>query len=338
VLNVVMVATPRLATIKDVAKLVGVSYQTVSRVINDKPNVDPDTRRRVLEAVGVLGYRPSRHARALARPDLKTIGLIVPDLVNPFFPEVIEGVIDAAAERDWQVTITTTGKRPERESDVLRATVRQVDAVIGYFNRTDDAVRDIGAEIPVVVLDHESPRPPFGGVRIGVDSAVKKGIEHLLARGHNEIGMLDCSTACDRHRRREAFEAVLTGFGMPPVASRIQLTDQSIDAAAAATHVLVDENPGLNGIFAFNDLVALGALRALRVRGVRVPEDCGVLGFDGLAIGRLVTPTLTSLSIDTHRLGALAVDEVERLLAGRSASGMFDAGVLEPQLVLGTST
>ncbi|MBV9846336.1 MAG: LacI family DNA-binding transcriptional regulator [Kutzneria sp.] len=332
-----MATTPRPATIKDVAKLVGVSYQTVSRVINDKPDVDPETKRRVLEAVGVLRYRPSRHARALVRPDVKTIGLIVPDVRNPFFPELIDGVIDSAAERGWQVTITTTGKRPGREAEVLHATLRQADAVIGYFDHTEDAIRDLDTDMPLVTVDHELSGP-FGGVRIGVDRAVREGVAHLLARGHDELGMLDGSSGCDRHRRRQVFTDMLTGLGRPPAARRIRVADPSIEAATAAAHDLLDDNPELNGIFAFNDLMAIGALHALRARGLDVPRNCGVLGFDGLALGQLVTPTLTSLHIDKHRLGALAVDQVERLFADPAARPEPGSTLLEPELVVGGST
>lgn len=316
--------------------MVGVSYQTVSRVINDKPNVDPDTRQRVLEAMNVLKYRPSRHARALAQQDVKTIGLLVPDLVNPFFPEVSNGVIEAAVERGWQVTIRTTGNSSER--DVLRETMRSTDAVVGYFNRADAPLQETGWDVPVVALDHEGAGHSFGGVRIEVDRAVREGLEHLLDRGHTEICMLDCSTSCDRYRRREAFVQVLGDAGRPPPARGIRTTDQSIDGAAAATHVLVDENPNVTAIFAFNDLVAIGALRALRARGIGVPADCAVLGFDGLAVGQLVTPALTSLHIDTRRLGTLAADQVETLLAAPSDAPAGETTLLKPQLVVGEST
>ncbi|MFE0020214.1 LacI family DNA-binding transcriptional regulator [Amycolatopsis sp. NPDC059021] len=331
-----MVLPSRPATIRDVANMVGVSHQTVSRVINDSPNVDPETRRRVLDAANVLKYRPSRHARALAKPDVKTIGLLVPDLTNPFFPEVIEGVLDAAGERGWQVTIRTTGRSDERE--VLRATIRSADAVVGYF--TSAGVPSSGREwdVPVVALDNELDGPQACGVQIDVEDAVRQGIGHLLERGHTEIGMLDCSTTCDRHRRREAFVRVLTEHGIPPAEGRIRMTDQSFDGAAAATHVLVDGDPELTAIFAFNDVVAIGALRALRARGLRVPGDCAVLGFDGLAIGGLVTPTLTSLHIDTRRLGALAVEQVEAMIANPPEETATSQVLLQPRLVVGGST
>lgn len=333
-----MVNPTRPATIRDVAKLVGVSHQTVSRVINDSPNVDPVTRRQVLDAANSLNYRPSRHARALAKPDVKTLGLLVPDLTNPFFPEVIEGVLEAAAERGWQVTIRATGKFDERQ--VLAATVLSADAVVGYFNHADVPVSGQEWDVPVVALDNELDGPLAWGVQIDVDHAVRQGVEHLLERGHTEIGMLDCSTSCDRHRRRETFVQALTEHGAPPPEQRIRMSDQSFEGAAAATHVLVDENPEVTAIFAFNDIVAIGAIRALQARGKRVPQDCAVLGFDGLAIGRLVTPTLTSLRIDTRRFGALAVKQVELMMADRLGGGPERQSlvVLQPKLVVGGST
>lgn len=142
--------------------------------------------------MSVLKYRTSRHARALAQQDVKTLGLLIPDLVNPFFPEVSNGVIEAANERGWQVTIRTTGTSPEHERDVLREIMRSTDAVVGYFNRAEMPVQETGGDVPVVVLDHEIHGYSFGTVRIDVDRAVRQSIEHLIDRGHTEISMLDC--------------------------------------------------------------------------------------------------------------------------------------------------
>ena len=119
-----MSAPPRRPTIKDVARGAGVSFQTVSRAINGKSEVDPETRRRVLEVARQIGYRPSRHARALVAPTVDTIGVIVPDMVNPFYPELIQGVIDAAAVHDWRVVVTTSDGRPEDEARLVTSSRR----------------------------------------------------------------------------------------------------------------------------------------------------------------------------------------------------------------------
>ena len=187
-----MAATSRRPTIKDVARQVGVSFQTVSRAINDKPEIDPQTRRRVLEAARELGYRPSRHARGLVSPTLSTVGVIVPDLVNPYFPEMISGVIDAAAERGWTVVVATSTGHRDDEARLLRSLAGQVDAVVGYLNHTGETGAGEGGageggadgpgapDVPLVLLDQEAPGPGRAGVRVDVGHGVRAGIAHLV--------------------------------------------------------------------------------------------------------------------------------------------------------------
>ncbi|MEV0054652.1 LacI family DNA-binding transcriptional regulator [Saccharopolyspora shandongensis] len=329
-----MAAPVRRPTIKDVARAAQVSYQTVSRAINDKPDIDPETKRRVLAAAERLGYRPSRHARALVKPRPSTIGLVIPDLTNPFFPEVMAGLIDSAATRGWQVNVVSSAG-PADEADVLRSFAAEVDALVGYFNHLDRSPAELDVDIPVVLLDAEDEAPRRGAVAVNVDAGVRAGVRHLLDLGHRALGMIDCATSCDRHQRRRSFVQALGESGIELPADAIEQAEQSIPDAERATHRLLDRRPGTTAIFAFNDLTAVGVVRALHARGLRVPQDCAVLGFDGLALGELITPPLTTLHIDKRRLGSLAVDEVERLLARQEEAASVE---LVPELVVREST
>ncbi len=305
-------------TLKDVAKLAGVSHQTVSRAINDKGEIDPETRRRVLDAARELNYRPSRFGRGLVRPGAITLGLIVSDVVNPFFPELIAGVIAAAEERGWQVLISSTQDDETREPDLIRTLAAQVDVLVGYLSSPDATLLAAVEGLPLVVLGRPVHEPAFGAVEADVASGVHAAVAHLAARGHRIIGMIDCSGESGQADRRPPFVDAAAAHGLTVPSGAIVDAAQTVDAGDAAFARLRDEHPEVTAIFTFNDMLALGAYRAARRLGVAIPGDCAIVGFDGLPVGELVDPPLTSVHLDKRRMGAIAVEEAARLLAGET--------------------
>lgn len=309
-------------TLRDVARVAGVSHQTVSRAINDKGEIDPETRRRVLEAARELRYRPSRFGRGLVRPEATTVGLIVPDVVNPFFPELIAGVLAAADKRGWQVVIGSSQDEREREPALVRSLAGQVDALIGYLYDSDDAIAAEAGGIPLVVMSRRAQDPTFGSVDIDSVGGVRAVVAHLAGRGHDRIGMIDCPGACDT-ARRATFETETARLGLGSVVVGVE---QSMAGGQEGFTRLHAENPGLGAVFAFNDVVALGAHRAVRALGLTLPDDVALAGFDGLDLGELLDPPLTTVSLDKRRMGELAVAQVEHLLAGEQpAPAVVDA-------------
>ena len=317
------------ATLRDVARLAGVSHQTVSRAVNDKGEIDPETRRRVLEAARQLSYRPSRFARGLVRPGTTTVGLIVSDVVNPFFPELIAGVLEAAEQRGWQVLVASTQDDPEREPQLLRSLAGQVDALIAYLFQPDDVVAAAVEGVPLVVMSRRARDATFGAVDIDLETGVRAAVRHLVARGHHRIGMIDCPAAADP-ARRAIFLAEAAEQGLPVAADALAGVEQSMAGGAAGFEQLHAARPDLTAVFTFNDLVALGAYRAARRLGLAIPGDVAVLGFDGLNLGELLDPPLTTIAIDKRRMGELAVAQVQRLLAG----GSPQLALLETELLI----
>src|SRR5689334_16636504 len=155
-------------TLRDVARVAGVSHQTVSRAVNGKGEIDPETRRRVLDVAQRLRYRPSRFARGLVRAGTTTIGLVVDDILNPFFPELIAGVISAAEQRSWTVLISTTQNNPGREPELLRSLSGQVDALIGYLFQQDPAIAEAVEGLPLVIMGRPAQDPAFANVDVDV--------------------------------------------------------------------------------------------------------------------------------------------------------------------------
>jgi LacI family transcriptional regulator len=318
----------RRVTLRDVAQLAGVSHQTVSRAINDKGEIDPQTRRRVLDAARQLRYRPSRFARGLVRPGPITVGLIVYDVVNPFFPELIAGVIDAADQRGWQVVVSSTQDDPAREPGLLRSLAGQVDALIGYLGQPDDVVAAAVEGVPTVILGRRAQDAAFGTVVIDAEPGVRAAVRHLVDRGHRRIGMIDCPLSADVERKAIFLdECARLGLEVPTEA--VAGVKQTIPGGEAGFLALRTARPDLTAVFAFNDLVALGAYRAARQLGVAIPGDVAVLGFDGLSLGELLDPPLTTIDIDKRRMGELAVAQAQRILDGETPGlALLETGLL----------
>ncbi|MDG5806054.1 LacI family DNA-binding transcriptional regulator [Streptomyces ossamyceticus] len=326
--------TVKRVTLRDVARAAGVSHQTVSRAINGKGEIDPGTQQRVLDVARQLRYRPSRFGRGLVRPDVVSVGLIVPDVVNPFFPEFVAGVIAAADERDWQVLVASTENDRSRELALVRSLGQQVDALVGYISHPDQQLEPYAGSVPLVLVDRGPDSSQYALVHVDTAAGIRDGMRHLIDRGHRRIGMIDCECVNAPMLRRRTFLDVVGEHALPVDGDWIVMGEQSPDGGAAAFEALHAARPDLTAVVAFNDLVAIGALRAARRLGVQVPDDCALVGYDGLSVVDLVDPPLTTLHLDKRRLGELAIHQVDRLLAGEQPPPI----VLTPSLrVRGTT-
>ncbi|MCU0622342.1 MAG: LacI family transcriptional regulator [Gemmatimonadaceae bacterium] len=299
---------PTKVTIKHVAERAGVSQPTASLVLSGHPKarIAAATRARVLEVARELGYQPNRVAQALARGRSYTIGVLVPDLHNPFFAEVISGVERVAAEAGYAVLLCEQTVVPAaRHLDALRA--RQVDGLvidaIGASELPDDAL----AGLNVVLVDE----PP--GERPGVASdALQAGAlvaAHLLGLGHTRLAFIGPADAAWATRMRErGFAHALREAGVAISSARWRRVAPSIAGGQAAMRALLalpaDQRP--TAVFCANDLLALGAHKACALAGVRLPQDCSIVGCDDIEMARLVTPELSSVTVPARALGARA--------------------------------
>lgn len=304
-----MSGTPRRATIIDVAEQAGVSRQTVSRAMNDLPGISAPTREKVLEAAKALNYRPSRFGRGLVEQGPVTVGLVVEDLSNAYFAELGAAVVRACAPHGWNVVLAEAMNAP-RPEQVAGDLARRVDALVGYGVLTAD-IRGRGG-MPVVQLDARPSHLEAGGVvELARDGAMADLAAHLGQAGARRPLVLDLIGGLGRARSLALAAALspLTGQGQVPVLE--------VDARQGHREMLEEAlADGVDTIVAFNDELAVRLLRTLRTLGVAVPGRVRLVGVDGLEIASLVTPELTTLTIDIPAVAEATVSLVAGMLDG----------------------
>lgn len=299
------------ATIIDVAAAAGVSRQTVTRAMNDMSGISAATKARVLDAAARLSYRPSRFGRGLVKPQQRTLGLLLTDLTNPYYPELASAVIGAAAALGWSVLIAEDRHARDRRTQ-LSELAAQVDALVGYVY--DDGVPLTGPDgrplgPPVVRIDATPGRDSEGAVGLNLRLAVEQVIDHLAARGVRHPVMVDANRADEPSERALLFGAGWAARGVEvPVVPALRYPGDTVETGRDGVVRALAEHPGLDAVFCFNDLMALGVLGELRSRGIAVPEQVRVVGVDGLSLGTLVSPTLTTLAVDLTEVARQAVD------------------------------
>jgi DNA-binding LacI/PurR family transcriptional regulator len=309
------------ATILDVAAAAGVSRQTVTRAMNDMPGIRQATRERVQELARELGYSPSRFAKGLVQGARTSIGLAIPDLTNPYFPAFASSVVEMATQRGWNVVVDDFGHGTSSSLDAVARLSPQVDAVIGYLGSDSGKAQAMLGRRPVVVLDDPAGQAA-GGISFDYSHAARLALDRLLAVGCGHIAYLDSGTADAFTARGSAVAGVAGEQGIELTVFRAA---ESAQAAREAVMALLSRHAAMDGLLAFNDLMAAGALKGLARSGRRVPDDCAVIGMDGIPLGELVTPELTTLSLNLREVGRTAVDLLEGLLSGAFAHGSAEA-------------
>jgi LacI family transcriptional regulator len=208
-----------------------------------------------------------------------------------------------------------------------------VDALIGFLAEPDDVITAAIGQTPLVVINRHAPHLPIGRVDIDASSGILAAMRHLHARGHRHIGMINCTAGGDP-TRKAAFLAGATENGLTVAANAILDVDGSMAGGEIGLTTLLDKNPDLTAVFAWNDVVALGAHKAARRLGRAIPNDLALVGFDGLDLGELIDPPLTTVYLDKRRMGELAVIQAEQLLDGTDP----DPALIATELLIRAST
>ena len=294
-------------TMQDVARAAGVSLMTVSRVVNDKDDVSQATRKRVLEVIEQLNYRPSSLARGLATRRTGTLGIVVPDISNPFFASIVRIAEDEAYSKDYSVFLGNTNEDVDRELAVIQSfEAKQVDGLILFSSRLDDELlfkllkrfsaavlvfrERNGADVDTITIDEE-----YGG---------QIAIEHLLRTGHKHIGLISgppiSLSAFGRHR---GYVNALRSVGISINQDWIQHCHPVVESGHETAYDMLQKNPEITALFCHNDLIAVGALEACKSLGLHVPDDIAIIGYDDIRMAAWVSPSLTTLRIPREGIG-----------------------------------
>ena len=333
------------ATIRDVAKAAGISVATASRALNDREDVSDETRQRVLQAAEELNFVPSALARALVSDNTKIIGVIVGDASDPYFATIVRGISDIAREKGYLTMICNSDRIPDVELSYVRM-MRDyhTDGIIfagGSLN--DEAhMREMGELIsrarerhtPVVSLGShlfESPQ-----INIDNTSAAADMTGYLVGLGHSRIGFIDgpellTTTAL----RRDGYKQALKKHGIPYDPDLVVSSNFTYESGQAATDTLLTRDPLPTAIFGSNDLVAIGCLARLRERGISVPDQISVAGFDDIFAARYVNPPLTTIQVPMWKMGAIGMQKLVQMI--ETTDKVDDVTLLEHSLVVRAS-
>lgn len=316
-----------MVTIKDVARQANVSITTVSRVLNKTEHaVSPETKEKVLNAIADLGFYPNAMARGLHMNKTKTIGLIIPDISNPYYPSIVRGVEDSAQDLGYTVIIANVYRSRERTLkylNVLRE--KRVDGIIFTGGGVvKDAVEEkfFDHKYMSAVVIGKSCNAKLPSVQVNNVQASREACDYLLALGRKKIvtitGPKDSTTSIDR---LEGYRQALLGRGIKPVADWIIQGNFEFESGYHAVDYFpkIEENEPI-AVFAHNDMMAIGAIKALREKGLRVPEDVAVIGFDNIPLTSFVVPLLSTVTVPVYELGRTAMRILSDLQLGHEVS------------------
>lgn len=328
---------------KDVAARAGVDISTVSRALNERTRdrLSEDTVDRVLAVAKELGYRPNVLARSLRTQRSHVVGMVVPDLTNPFFPPILRGLEDALGRHGYTLIVANTDNDLERERQAVQSLVeRQVDGMVLATSHIGHEAADpeLVGSVPIVLVNRRPRDPSVPSVVPDDDAAVREVVAHLHGLGHRRLahvaGPQEVSTG---RTRLEVFTAACRELGLPPPDVEIAGAF-AVEPGRRACEHLLRRGTAATAIFAANDLLALGTLQALRRSGRRVPADTSVVGYNDMPLVDLIDPPLTTVEVPKYEMGGRAAEVLLAILRGAADPADPRQVVLPCHLVVRRST
>ncbi len=319
-------ARPKRPTLKELAKAAGVSVASASYALNGNGSVGAATREHILKVAGEIGYRQNATARAMKMGRTSMIGLVLPDLTNPFFPSFAQAVVQTARDAGYGVFLIDTEGSEAVESVSLRTLAdRGVDGVIWFPVRDVDTSQGVLSDVPTVVVDRAIPG--FDTILADYANGGKLAAEHLIAMGHRRIGVISGPTDILAMRERCAgARAVIKAHAT--LAFEVD-NAFSIDLEPAVVQAL--DSGGATAVFAGADVIAIGVLRHMAAQGKSVPADLSLVGFDDISWSELCSPPLTTIDMPLH---AMAVEAVEALVRRMTGEGLQRSVVFNTSLIV----
>jgi len=298
-------------TLKMVAERAEVSVNTASRAINNKPDINEETKKRVLQIAKELGYIRNAAAVALRTKKTGTIGVVIADNRNPFYAEVLNGMEEAAREKNYHIILANTQRDYRKEEEAINLLLaKRVDGLLitPVQDRDDDIKNLITANIPFVVVGRD-----FENIEVDAiyNDEVKGGFlatEYLIKKGHKRIALIDGFLYKSPAKGRlEGYKKALNKYRISLDESLISVGDINIEDGHERTKQMLEKDLNFTAIFVYNDMMAFGAMQAIKEKGLRIPEDIGLVGYDDIPFSSLISPPLTTIRLKKQGLGAESV-------------------------------
>jgi DNA-binding LacI/PurR family transcriptional regulator len=328
--------------IRDVARRAKVSTATVSRTVNQVASVDAQLAKRVWKAIEELGYYPNRQARALVSGKSRVFGLIVSEITNPFFPEIVQTFETLAVENNYEILLTSTIHDPKRmELAVRRMIEGRVDGVaILTFGMEDELLEHLRfRNLPLVFIDVGPKAPRVSNIRVDYSHGIRQAVQHLAAMRHEHIGFVSGPLKLrSAVARKDAFEESMREIGLPVRPEFIVQGDHRLEGGKLALQKLYRLREQPTALLCSNDMTAIGVMRQAFELGVAVPQELSVVGFDDTRLADFMIPPLTTVQMSQKELARLAFgalfEEVKRKIPSPEGTEYH----LKTQLVLRSST
>jgi LacI family transcriptional regulator len=328
--------------IREIAKRAKVSTATVSRTINRVPTVDPALAKRVMKVVEDMGYYPNTAARALVSGKSRIFGLIVSEITNPFFPEIVQAFEDIAVQNHYEILLTSTVHDPKRmELAVRRMIERRVDGVaILTFGMEESLVADLRfRKVPLVFVDVGPQAAGITNIRVNDQEGIREAVSHLTKLGHKRIAFVaGPANLKSAMARRAAFEAAMQENGLQVDPELIVTGDHKVEGGIAAMAQLAAMAKRPTAILCSNDMTAVGVMREAYDRGISIPRELSVIGFDDIRLAEFTTPPLTTVRMSQKQLAEFAFQALRGEVDGRDVSANGKEVELETSLILRGST
>ena len=326
-------------TIDDVALKAGVSRQTVSRAINNMHGISETTRDRVLHIATELGYRPSRLAKGMAGSRSFTIGLIVRDITNPSYAAIVRGIQDVAQSRQYNVFIRNGDSDNQLELEAMRSLVAEnVDGIISVGGILDEEVIYSFADekLPVVLVHRQIEGPHISSILTDVRRATRTAIEYLFGVGHRAIGLITRFGDQKKINHVNGYLQAYAAHNMAPDPGWIHQGAKTLRGGHEGAMRLLLDHSELTALIAYNDLMAIGALRACVELNRPVPSSVAIFGFDDIELASYVSPTLSTIRFQGYDVGCRAMERLLEMIAQPTA--IFPPTILDIELVIREST
>lgn len=328
--------------IRGIAKRAKVSTATVSRTINHIPTVDPRLAKRVWRVIDELGYFPNTQARALVSGRSRILGLVVSEITNPFFPEIVQVFENVAVSNNYEILLTSTGHDPKRmETAVRRMIEHRVEGVaVMTFGMEESLLQRLKRRnIPIAIVDVGPPSPRVSNIRVDYQQGLRQAVQHLAAIRHERIAFISGPLRLPSARARlEAFKSAMREVDLPTPHQWIMEGTHTIEGGIEAAGGLLALSPRPSAIMCSNDMTALGVMRKSYELGIRIPHDLSLVGFDNIRISEFVLPPLTTIEMSQAELATLAFHALLAELEREKPSPTGTQYSLQTRLILREST